>query len=107
MFHSRILIQQEYGIRSVKNGANVNQFDNSCRTALMEASIMGNIKMVNLLLKNGADVKKSGVYKSMTELMMEPYPRITVNNYHTGDTALILAVLNNHYDVAKLLFIQY
>jgi len=71
----------------VTNGANVNQFDNSGRTPLIEVIFLGNIKMIDLLLKNEADVNKI--------------------NFNTGDTALILAVGNNNYDIAKLLFIQY
>ena len=67
----------------LEHGANIDEKDNEGSTALMSASVIGNVKAVEFLIEHGANVNEKDMYDW---------------------TALMLASEKGHFNVVKYLF---
>lgn len=100
----------------IKNGANVNDKDNSGYTTLINASISNSTEIVKLLIESGADINAQTDNEKETALMSASVnnaldvARFLINSgayvndiKNNGGTALMLAAYRGHLDMVKLL----
>jgi len=73
--------------QALNNGANVNVYDNTGESALLQAAALGHLEVVRTLLQKGADLQFTN----------------SVHPHQKGDTALLRAAYRGHAEVFELL----
>jgi len=81
----------------LSRGANINFVSEDGKTALSTASLCGNLKVVDFLLRNGADVNLEA---DVISIVTGGYLEIQCG---TGSTALMMAASKGYIKIVKLL----
>ena len=104
-------------VKSIVNqpGFDINQTDRYGETPLIIASEIGDLDIVEILVKNGADVNKADYYGTTSLMEASAKGRLDIVQFlvehgadvnktdNDGETALMIASMRNHLNVVKYL----